>query len=80
MSALFQFRTARWIYRDERLASKLYAWLFGVCAALFSWLFAFPNAVAGHSRDALWIRLPLAVLIVLAIIGMFFLRAGMWLS
>src|SRR5580698_4738424 len=78
MSAILQFRTARWIYRDERLSSKLYAWLFGVCVALFSWLFAFPHAVERYSHGPLWIRVPLAVLLVLAIVGMFFVRVGMW--
>jgi hypothetical protein len=78
MSAIFQFRTARWIYRDERLASKLYVWLFGICIVLASWLFAFPNAIEGHSHDPLWIRLPLAVLLVSAIVGMFFVWVGMW--
>jgi hypothetical protein len=78
MSAILQFRTARWIYRDERLSSKLCALLFGVCVALFSWLFAFPHAVEGYSHGPLWIRVPLAVLLVLAIVGMFFVSVGMW--
>jgi hypothetical protein len=78
MSPIFQFRISRWVYRDERLASKLYAWLFGVSIPLFSWLWAFPNAFEGYNHDPLWIRLSLAVLLVLAIVGMFFLLVGMW--
>jgi hypothetical protein len=78
MSAIFQFRTARCIYRDERLASKLYAWFFGISIPLLSWLWAFPNAIVGHSHDPLWIRLPLAGLLVSAIVGMFFVWVGMW--
>jgi hypothetical protein len=78
MSAIFRFRGARWIYRDERLASKLYAWLFGTSLALALWLFAFPTAVVEHIHDPLWIRLPLAALLVAAILGLFFVWVGMW--
>lgn len=78
MSPIFRFGVYRWIYRDERLASKLYAWLFGISIPLFTWLWAFPNTFEGHNHDPIWIRLPLAVLLVLAIVGMFFLLVGMW--
>src|SRR5580700_9367441 len=76
MSAILQFRTARWIYRDERLSPKSYAWPFGVCVALFSWPFAFPLAVERYSHGPLWIGVPLAVLLVLAIVGMFLFGWG----
>ena len=49
-----------------------------VCIALLSWLFAFPHVVERHRDGPLWIRVLLAVLLVLAIVGMLFVWVGMW--
>jgi hypothetical protein len=78
MSGLFQFRIYRWLFQRDRLASKLYAWLFALCIALFIWLWTSAQTLESHSHDALRIRLSLAILLLAAIAGMFFLWIGMW--
>jgi hypothetical protein len=78
MGGFFRFRIVRWLFQRDRFASKLYAGLFAFCVALSTWLWTSAQSLEHYSHDSLWIRLALAILLLAAIGGMFFVWMGMW--
>jgi hypothetical protein len=77
-SGLWDFSLSRRLFRDDRLASRGYATLFGISSILTICVELLLRSRIDPAKMSFWIRLPIVFVGVFGTLGMMFLWLGMW--